>query len=495
MRRRHVLAAGLIAAVALLWLRSAVTERRSPVRSSTAEPAAATHPGDVPAASASTPPTGVDPTDEGPAGKPPMVVVVVPPPPLPAGKLLSRRPGEDAAEAWGREVSRSLTDDERAALDRHLNRFLRGSIPVPGTEPRQPEDSASKIPLLAKADPEGAEQRRLEQLELLQERKAVVLLDPIGKGLAWLALHQGDDGRISNFSAMARCKELGHDPVCCSAGGRGSDDWAATAATGLSILALLDFRDQDSRGILEPTLARAVDWLRRAQRKDGSFPGRDFYATAISVLALAQAAAASGSDELREAAHAGLVYLAARRGPRGGYRYRFQDPGDLSVSAWVAQAVEAARHGGVEVPAEMEQGLRTFLDGVWIEGCRFAYLTGKDERATLAPAGILLGLIEWEVPCPEGSWACSGDDVLESWRGWLVQEPPKGTYSFYYGVRVAIKLAPSMPEAWRGAVLDLAARQKPTGPAAGSFKDELMAGEVVETGFCVLTMEHALYKR
>lgn len=491
MRGWHLLATCAVAAVALLWLRSAATHGTT----ERAAPAQQAAPTELPAAGdAAEEPPDADVAKEDRAEGDGTVVVPVVVPPASPGRFVLRKPGEDAAIAWSREVNLELTDAERAAVDRHLNRFVRGSVPVPGTETSASVDA--KVLPLPRAAPEEAEQRRREQLELLQQREALVLLDNIGKGLAWLALHQGEDGKISNVSAAARCKELGHKPVCADTGGRGSDEWAATAATGLSILALLDFRDQDKQGVFEPTLARAVHWLRRTQRENGSFPGREFYATAISALALSQAATASGSDELREAARRGLAYLATQRGPRGGYRYRTGEDGDLSVTAWVAQAVEAARHAKVEIPAGMDEGIRSFLDAVWIREHRFAYVTTQGERQTLDPAGILVGLIEWEVPCPDGAWVCSDDGVLGTWRDWLKQAPPKGgIYTLYYAVRVAIRLEPSMPEAWRDTVLKLAARQKPAGPGAGSFKDTLAAGEVVETALSVLTLEHALYKR
>jgi hypothetical protein len=378
-------------------------------------------------------------------------------------------------------------------VDRHLARFVRPAG-------RGPE-VAQEIALLPKADADAAEKRRVEQLELLRQRKALGLLDHIAQGLAWLALHQGPDGKISEASALARCAELGHQPACVTQpSGAGRDDWAATAATGLAVVALLDFRDQDRHGVFEPTLARAVTWLRGRQREDGLFPGRAHYATAISLIALGQAAAASGSDDLRQAVGYGLMRLSAQQGSDGGYRYgdAALHRGDLSVTAWVAQAAEAARRAKIEVPPEMDAGLRRFFEGVWLGEHRFSYVVGEGERPTLAPAGMLVGLI-LDPPAADGSWVRSG--VLEGWRLWLNDRDqkhhigPRRLYSFYYAVRVVIALEPELPADWQRAILDLASTQAASAPTAGAFKETLNAGVVVETALAILTVEHALYRR
>ena len=492
MKRWHALAACVVAALALAGFRAWSNPTRPGPRSA---PRTARHGPPATPSSAEAEGAPADPATvpEAPSSPVPATVVAVVAPatpnPLPEPSPVPDT-GEDATEAWMRIVAPELTDEEKAAVDRHLTRFVR--------PPSGARAEARGVVLLPKADPDAAEKRRIEQLELLRQRKAIKLLDHIGQGLAWLALHQGPDGRLANGSAAARCKELGHEPACAETVGRASDDWAATAATGLAIIAMLDFRDQDKQGIFEPTLARAVTWLRGQQRGDGLVPGRAHYATAISLIALGQAAASSGSDDLRTAVQRGLACLANERGLDGGYRYQTAEPGDLSVTAWVAQAAEAARRAKIEVPPELDAGLRRFFDGVWLGEHRFSYLVGQGERPSLDPAGMLLGLI-LDPPAADGSWVRAG--VLERWRLWLKDAPRKGIergpylYTLYYSVRVVIALEPELPEAWQRAILDLASRQNPSGPAAGSFRDTLGAGATLGTALSVLTLEHALYKR
>jgi hypothetical protein len=482
MKRWHALAACVAAVLALLWFRASGPPVRAVPRSfPRTEEAIHDRPEEPPPGPAEVTPPRPAPAPEAPSTPTPTKAIVV--------AELPALDGKDVTETWVRVTAVDLTDAEKATVDRHLTRFVRQAPPAardPGEE---------RVDLLPKADPDAAEKRRVEQLELLRQRKAIKLLDHIGQGLAWLALHQGPDGKISDTAAAARCAELGHDPACVEAvGGQLPDEWTATAATALAIMALLDFRDQDKQGLFEPTLARAVKWLRAQQQEDGMFrsaPKGSQYATAIALIALGQAAAASGGDDLRKAVHRGLQGLSLHQGADGGYRYRPLDPGDLSVVAWVAQAVEAARRAEVEIPQAMQDGLPGFLNAVWLGDERFLYTVGGQDRPSLYPAGMLAGLILWKEPAP---------DTLETWRAWLKRRPPGEIYSFYYGVRVAIALDGGLADPWREAILSLAGRQQQQGPRAGLFGGELdrwlrQGGIVVQTAFAVLTMEHALYSR
>ena len=166
--------------------------------------------------------------------------------------------------------------------------------------------------------------------------------------------------------------------------------------------------------------------------------------------------------------------------------------GDLSVSGWVAQAVEMARLAEIEVPPDLPRGLEQFLHSCWGGDHRFSYKPGGPESTTLNPVGILMGHILWAEPAPE---------VIRSWRKWLERGGGKRPrlYTLYYGVRVAIALERGLPDPWRGWVFALAAEQTRKGPAAGAFRGRgrwlRSAGLPLYTAVSVLTLEHALYLR
>lgn len=412
-----------------------------------------------------------------------------------------RRDVADGIEIGADIVARVKDPKERAALEAHLRRFAgRGAAPkkpdwidtrIADVERANAEIAEEPVPLPL-PDEEDAEKRRLDQLEKLRQRGAIGLLGSIDGALAWLALHQEADGRFGADATLLRCKSMNHDPPCVAAGSRES---YPLAATGLATLAFLDFRDQDVRRLFEPTLARAVAWLRAQQQPDGSFRGggRSGYAAGIGLMALAQAAAASGDADLREAVEKGLAFHTRHQGPLGGFRYSLDQPADLSVTGWYVQAVEAARHANAAVPKELVDGLDRFVSYAWRGEDRFSYLANENPRPTLSAVGMLsLAILREDAVATSGA----------VWRTSLRAAPPNrgGAYALYYGVRVLLLLDGTLPDAWRKELTTLTTSQRATGSAAGMIpldKDSWFGrvGATAATAFAALTLEHALYRR
>ncbi|MBL9088938.1 MAG: hypothetical protein JNM10_17495 [Planctomycetia bacterium] len=404
-------------------------------------------------------------------------------------------------------LAKSGNEDDLDQLSRHLRRFLVPGLPSGGEkgsadlllntflQDRRARRGKDTLPPVA--DLTEAERRRVDQLDKLRQRNAVGLLDAIHAGLAWLALHQRDDGSFSDTAVVERCTALKHDPACLTAAKRDSTgDAYATAATALAVLAFLDFRDQDPNGWFDPYLGRGIEWLRKLQKPDGSFPGGgQMYAGAMALMALGQAAASTGSPELRESVRKGLAYFDASMGPLGGYRYRPLDPtGDLSVTAWVAQATEAARLADVQVPFRVSSGLEIFLGYFWKGTHKFSYVPTGGPSASLAPAGMLVAHVAGKGADPA---------VAASWRAYLKGLPanrPPSLYTLYYGVRLSILLDGALEDPWRAWAFDLTKQQLGSGSAAGCFPvavhgAERATGLATQTALAVLTLEHALYLR
>jgi hypothetical protein len=390
---------------------------------------------------------------------------------------------------------------DREALARHLQRFA-GVGPAPkkkdwideqlGRVEAAGRTLTNEPDPLALPDPLEAEKRRLDQLEKLRQRDAAGLLDPIDGALAWLALHQADDGHFGEDAAAARCKVMAHDPPCVA----GTKERAPLAATGLAVLAFLDFRDQDVRRLFEPTLARGISWIAGQQQPDGSFkpPGRASYQASIGLMALGQAAASTRDPKLKEAVARGIAFYSKHPGPSGGYGYNLDQDGDLSVTGWYVQAVEAAGNAGVALPDDMRQGLERFLNAVSVgpPQWKYAYRVGQRESWSLAPVGMLVSSI---LRPQSPQW------YGEDWRAQLAKGPPANSlYSLYYGVRVLLFLDGQVGPQWRTHLTNLAKKQTVQGSAAGVidvsddrfFKDW---GRTTSTAFAALTLEHSLYRR
>jgi len=417
----------------------------------------------------------------------------------------AERRGTAIAPEVGADILARITDPkDKAAMEAHLRRFAgRGGA---AAKPDWIDDQLAAVeranaaivtePLpLPLPDEEAAEQRRLDQLEKLRQRGAIGLLGSIDGALAWLALHQADDGHFGADATEARCAALGHAPACVD--GKTKEQFPL-AATGLAVLSFLDFRDQDVKRLFEPTLARGVAWMRSRQQPDGSFPplnarSGSSYSAGIALMALGQAAAVSHDDDLRKAVERGVAFMNRHQGPTGGFRYSLGEAADLSVTGWYVQAYEAARNAKAEVPPDFPQKLDLFVSYAWLGNEKFAYQANTLPKASLSAVGML-------------SMAILRPDAVASlgevWRTSLRPAPPGGTnaYTLYYGVRVLLLLDGALPDTWKKQLAVLAANQTTKGTAAGMIaldKDQWFGsrGSTVATAFATLTLEHALYRR
>jgi hypothetical protein len=423
-----------------------------------------------------------------------------------------------------RTVAGAESGDDADALRRHLLRFgqASGAAGATGTAAtltdarlasvrqrfRRTRKRVRPLPI---DDEAVREKRRLEQLDKLRERESVGLLDHIHSGLAWLALHQAEDGSFSDPVAKKRCEELGHATSCVAEKSRTTNQLASTA---LATLAFLDFRDQDALGHFEPTLSRAVAWLKEQVDEQGSFGRSGYgYAGGIALMALGQAATSSADPELATVLERAWNHQVGAAGPRGGYRYRPNQVGDLSVTGWYVQAFEAARDAKIRAALAASPRLDAFTTSVWIEGHKFAYMSA-DYRSTLESVGMLSLLILRKD---------LDETLLESWKERLAtvrSNKRLNLYTLYYDVRVELALTGALTPERRKTVFEFAEwYQQPDGDAAGRFAAEIdqkrlaatakdlrptvsgkdrwfsRASATAVTAFSILTLEHALYRR
>lgn len=418
------------------------------------------------------------------------------------------------AHASAEVIGRLPPGKGRNAMTRHIRRFVVGTharsqsdivsrrgkkrVDVDGlldrANARTDRGTAEPLPV---DDPAEVEKRRLEELERLRHAGALDLLDTVAASLAWLAVHQDADGHFSDRAALAVLNASSEDgdevPAPKTFQLTRNYDLANTA---MATLAFLDFRDQDTRGLFEPTLSRAIAWILKQQTPDGGF-GKvlgSYYAQAMAVMALGQAAASTNRPDLRTAAARGLKWLYAQRDARGGFRYRKGHAGDLSVSAWVAQALEAASWGDVEEPEGMRDDLAGFLRTTWGGKANFSYMPGRHPSRTLAAAGMLTATIL----LPERDTTSEGD----VWKAAVVTlwpRHPRNLYARYYHVRMAAKLHPKLPAKMTQALLEHARLQHADDLLAGAFDERArwlsLSGVTGVTAFTTLMFEHALYAR
>jgi hypothetical protein len=120
---------------------------------------------------------------------------------------------------------------------------------------RARNSSVTTIAPLPVDDAATREQRRLEQLEKLRQRAATGLLDPIAAGLAWAAIHQADDGEVSDDAVTKRCTYLDTRSARAGRGEARSCRLAGDGARGARVARLPGPGSGDT--VFEPSLRSA----------------------------------------------------------------------------------------------------------------------------------------------------------------------------------------------------------------------------------------------
>ena len=270
---------------------------------------------------------------------------------------------------------------------------------------------------------------------------------------------------------------------------------AVTALVLTSFLATGNVPDHGRHG---GTVRRAVDHLVRSAPADGYFgrvDGGRMYGQAICVIALSQAYGVEQDRARRSTMRAALVNAVkvivdaqnVKKEPphAGGWRY---EPGaadsDLSVSAWNAVALRAAREIGLEVP-----DAAIAAAAAYVKRCAhpaaggFGYQPGGESGVAMTGAGLItLSLL-------------STGDTPEVAAGakFLREHPVVGATRFpYYAMYHATQAADHVGgETWtvvsRAAQERLLRTQLPSGAWPASTSPE-EPGEVYATAMAVLTL-------
>jgi hypothetical protein len=187
----------------------------------------------------------------------------------------------------------------------------------------------------------------------------------VAAALRWLAEAQSPDGRwdANLHGAGQEQAVLGHNR-----GGAGRS--ADTGVSGLALLAFLGAGHGHLEGAYRDTVRRGLDFLLRAQAKDGSLFGNatlyaQMYCHSMATFALAEAQAMTGDRRLEPAVLKAVGYcLAAQNATTGGWRYRPGDSGDTSQLGWQMMALASSERAGISVPPHTWQRIDHFLRSV-----------------------------------------------------------------------------------------------------------------------------------
>ncbi|MBN2475318.1 MAG: terpene cyclase/mutase family protein [Pirellulales bacterium] len=331
-----------------------------------------------------------------------------------------------------------------------------GRLPGSIRRPTRPAPRTAAGRMFAGRDPE-ARAHAVEQGGGTSYTEAAV-----ARGLKFLARHQNRDGSWS-LHAFHRTPDC--DETCRGEGHVHSD----VAGTALSLLPFLGAGQTHVKGNYTNEVLRGLNWLVEHQQEGGDLrDGGQMYAHGQAAIALCEAYALTGDEQLREPAQMALNFILDAQHEQGGWRYTPGQAGDTSVVGWQLMALKSGQMAYLYVPSRTFEMAELFLDRVQTDsrGGRYAYQPrGNPTPAMTAEALLCRQYLGWPKDHP-GLQA--GVEFL------LEQHPPDrkeaNIYYWYYATQVMHHLGGAPWEKWnermRQVLVDL---QQTHGHAAGSW--------------------------
>ncbi|MEL7500151.1 MAG: prenyltransferase/squalene oxidase repeat-containing protein [Planctomycetota bacterium] len=180
--------------------------------------------------------------------------------------------------------------------------------------------------------------------------------------LRWLAENQQENGRWDAAATGAGREDriFGHNRD-------GAGAKADTGITGLATLAFLAAGHSHLEGDYRQIVRKALVYLAQQQTNQGDLSGDSklfakMYCHSMSLLALSEALAMTGDQELLPVVQKGVEFSEYAQNRRdGGWRYQPGDAGDMSQFGWQVLAIKSAKLGGVRVADETLERMQSFL--------------------------------------------------------------------------------------------------------------------------------------
>ena len=252
------------------------------------------------------------------------------------------------------------------------------------------------------------------------------------------------------------------------------------SATAMALLAFQGAGYTHLEGEYADTVNSGWKYLLSRQQEDGSFfnaadSSQRQYTNAQCTIALCEILAMTKDESrFKRPAINAVRYLVETQAEEGGWRYVAGRDSDMSVTGWVAMALQSARMAELEVPGEVFYRLEQFLDSV--ERTKENKNTGKTEvvyayreNAQTTPALTAEGLL-----CRMYLGWPHEEERLKMGMNHLESNPIKSdranVYYWYYGTQVMHHFGGSYWQKWNSIMKkELTSTQVKEGKEAGSW--------------------------
>ncbi len=283
-------------------------------------------------------------------------------------------------------------------------------------------------------------------------------------GLEWLVKQQKTDGTWS----LTGPYEFG------------ASSENVPAATAMALLAFQGHGETPREGKHAAVVAKGWKALLKLQRQDGLFSGpmtqptQMLYAHAQCTIAICELYGMTSDSSYRDPAQKAIDYAVSAQDPQhGGWRYEPRKESDTSVTGWFVMAMQSARMGKLNVPANSLKRITDYLDAAAIDdGRRYGYLLDRQESNAVCAEGLLCRqYLGWQ----------QNDPRLVDGVSSLVQKAPiaydagqnHDVYYWYYCTQAAHHMEGQIWTDWNTVMRDVVPRKQVTGgPEAGSWNPQ-----------------------
>ena len=264
---------------------------------------------------------------------------------------------------------------------------------------------------------------------------------------------------------------------------------ADLGATAMAMLCFLGAGNTTRTGPEKEVVKKAFDYIR--SQKDNSNWGQDsMYVHALVTLCLTELAAMEPDEkDARTLAIKAIRFLESAQDPHGGgWRYRPQEPGDMSVTGWQILALQSAKTAGIKVDQKVVNDAHQFLDSVSsYDSGQYRYTQGSPATPCMTAVGLLCRMcLGWS----------HDNSHLQRGLGYLVTVgvSPIDMYQNYYAAMALHHVGGPEWKSWNTQMRDqLIQTQIKSGPAVGSWSvtdpHGQAAGQIYQTALSVLTLE------
>jgi hypothetical protein len=313
------------------------------------------------------------------------------------------------------------------------------------------------------------------RVEMVQQEGGTTLTEAaVSRGLRYIAEQQNEDG---GWGLSGRRSEA--------------------AGTSLALLPFLGAGQTHQIGIYKDEISAGLRWLLEHQGEDGDLRhgtggNHGMYAHGQAAIVLCEAYKMTGDEQFRAAAQKSIDFIVAAQHPRGGWRYKPGEEGDLSVTGWQLMALQSAKAAHLDVPPQAMDRAAAYLDEVSSNGgARYGYQRGRSPSESMTAEGLLSRMyLGWNLRLnPE-----LGDGIK-----WLEQNHPPDArkpnmYYWYYATQAMHHHGGPEWERWNLKLRDILVNSQETrGDMAGSWtpqeSHDRTGGRLYMTSLAVCTLE------